>query len=486
MKAAEKKADVVIIGGGGAGLPAAVAAAESGLKVIVLEKRGKPGGNAAMAWGIFASESPVQKQEMAGARNEHLFKQFMDWARWKIDPHIIRSYIWKSGDTIRWLEEKGLDFQLIRYYPGQEPAVWHIPEGRGAGLVNTLVNECHKLGVEILLNTAGRKLCLDDGGKVAGLYAESDGVEISIEARSVIIASGGYGGNPDLLKKYCPLHDESINCFGLPHAGDGISLAMDAGAAPANLGTLLLEWPHVHGDRASLLSTLAREPIAVYVNSEGRRFIDEEKGLHAFECANAVLRQPDKRGYIILDDAMVQQIERYGAVLGRGNDRAEKRRSIPGLKEQLNSMAKAGNPGLVIADSLEKIAGWTGADAGVLAGTVSDYNAGCEQGYDEAFFKDRRYLQPLTTAPYYGIKGDLVFLQTMGGIMVNHYMEVLNAQGVPLQGLYAAGADTGGWEPDTYWDRFSGTAFGFAVNSGRIAAENAARYCESQSGAVRE
>ncbi len=479
MKAAEKKADVVVIGGGGAGLPAAVAAAESGLKVIVLEKRGKPGGNAAMAWGIFASESPVQKQEMAGARNEQLFKQFMDWARWKVDPHIIRNYIWKSGDTIRWLEEKGLDFQLIRYYPGQEPAVWHIPEGRGAGLVNTLVNECNKLDVEILLNTAGRKLCLDAGGQVAGLYAEREGEEISIDARTVIIASGGYGGNAALLKKFCLFHDENIKCLGLPHTGDGISLAMEAGAAPASLGTLLLEWPHVHGDKASLLATLAREPVAIYVNKEGRRFIDEEKGLHAFECANAVLRQPQKRGYVILDDAMVQHIEFYGAVLGRGNDRAKKRRSIPGLKEQLNSMAKAGNPGLIMSESIADVAHWIGAEPSVLAGTVAEYNDSCQHGYDQVFFKERRYLRPIKTPPYYAIKGDLVFLQTMGGIMVNQYMEVLGNKGIPIRGLYAAGADTGGWEPDTYWDRFSGTAFGFAVNSGRIAAENAARYCKA-------
>jgi fumarate reductase flavoprotein subunit len=134
MKSADKKADIIVISGGGGGLPAAVAAAESGLKVILLEKRGGIGGNAAMAWGIFASESPVQKQEMVNSRNDLLFKQFMDWARWKIDPQIIRSFIWKSGETIRWLEEKGLAFQLIRYSPGQEPAVWHIPKGRGGRL----------------------------------------------------------------------------------------------------------------------------------------------------------------------------------------------------------------------------------------------------------------------------------------------------------------------------------------------------------------
>src|ERR1035437_6768967 len=117
-------AQLVVIGGGGAGLPAAIAAVENGASsVIVLEKRSVSGGNAARAWGLFAAESWVQKQAMVDARKEQLFKTIMDWSHWQIDPEIFRAFIWKSADTIRWLEEKGIKFNLPRYFPNQESPV---------------------------------------------------------------------------------------------------------------------------------------------------------------------------------------------------------------------------------------------------------------------------------------------------------------------------------------------------------------------------
>ena len=129
----------MIVGGGGAGLPAAVQALEDGVSsVVILEKRSRLGGNAEMAWGLFAAESPVQKEGLVDARKEVLFKSIMDWAHWKISPEIFRTFIWKSGETIRWLENKGLKFDLVRYFPGQEPPVWHIPDGHGGYLVQAL------------------------------------------------------------------------------------------------------------------------------------------------------------------------------------------------------------------------------------------------------------------------------------------------------------------------------------------------------------
>jgi len=151
--------DVVIVGGGAAGLPAAIAAKESGAAdVVLLEKRGTLGGNAAMAWGLFATESPVQKQALIEAPNDELFHIIMNWAHWSIDPRIIRAFINKSGDTISWLERKGIRFDLLRYYPNQSPPVWHIPDGRGARLMKTLTENCAEQGVQILLNSCCIKI----------------------------------------------------------------------------------------------------------------------------------------------------------------------------------------------------------------------------------------------------------------------------------------------------------------------------------------
>ena len=134
------EANIVILGSGGGGLAAAVAAAETegATDIIVLEKLGKVGGNSARARGLFACESPVQKREMIDFTTDDCFKIAMNWAHWnRVDPQVVRAYLNKSGDTIRWLEGKGLEFQLVKLYPNQVP-VWHVPKGFGAWLIKVL------------------------------------------------------------------------------------------------------------------------------------------------------------------------------------------------------------------------------------------------------------------------------------------------------------------------------------------------------------
>lgn len=469
--------ELVVIGGGGAGLPAAVAARENGVSsVIVLEKRSALGGNAARAWGIFAAESSVQKQALVDARKDDLYKTLIKWSQWSINPRICRAFIDKSADTIRWFEEKGIEFDLPRYYPGQEPAVWHVPKGRGAQLVKVLTKNCKDLGVQVFLQASCKKILCAKEGNITGVRVEKGGKEFTIKAKSVIIATGGYAGNQELLKKYCALYDENVQCFGLHHTGDGLLMGTEIGAATESLGLMHLEWPHVHGDPKSVLTTLAREPYMVYINKMGERFIDESQGLHAFVSANAVLRQPDKVGYVLLDDQMRRSIEEKGVILGRGKERVVHRRGMPGLEKELRKAADSNKERVKISNSWADIAGWIGTDSDVLKSTIDQYNTFCDRGYDKDFVKDPKYLLPLRTAPFYAIKAELIFLQTVGGIKVNERMEVLSHQGTPIQGLFAAGVDTGGWEPDTYCDALSGAAFGFSINSGRIAGENATKF----------
>jgi len=112
----------------------------------------------------------------------------------------------------------------------------------------------------------------------------------------------------------------------------------------------------------------------------------------------------------------------------------------------------------------------------VLKATIHEYNAASDQGYDPIFAKDRRYLLPLRTPPYYAIRTRSGFHGTIGGIKINEHMELIDNQDKPIPGLYAAGIDTGGWESETYCVVLAGSTFGFAINSGRIAGENAVHY----------
>jgi len=450
------KADLVILGGGGAGLAAALEAAErGGTDIVVIEKRHSLGGNTALAGGLFGCESPVQLRERVVADKDDLFKKAMDWAHWgRIDPAILRAFINKSGDTIRWLENKGLEFNLIRLYPDQNPPVQHNPKGHGARLIKVLTRECKERGVSLFLRSRGKKIIRGGKGNVTGVLVTKGDDEVEIKAPSVIISTGGFAGNNELLKKYSPLYYDGMHTSGLPLTGDGLLMAAEAGAATEDFATMIKEGPRFDLHKWPLM-TFERDPSTVWVNKNGKRFIDEAAGYHVFESVNAMLRQPDKISYALLDAAIRKKFEE----------------KMPELEKALH--IESDKDRVKIADSWNEIADWIGADPEALKETIEQYNAFCKQGYDESFAKERRYLLPLTNPPYYAIRGLSVLLDTIGGVKINERMEVLDHQNDPIPGLYAAGVVTSGWESDTYCSTLSASAFGFAINSGRIAGENA-------------
>jgi fumarate reductase flavoprotein subunit len=468
------KAQIVVIGGGGAGLAAAITAADKGAKVSLLEKRLKPGGDTALAGGFFASESPALKRLRSESSSDELYKAAIGYAHWKTDPRILRAFINKSGDTVQWLEGMGVKFEdITQFIPTQGPRIMHLPVGLGAGLVKILVKKCQSLGVKILYGTAATKILTDKSGRVTGVTAKLKEEAFTISAKSVIIGSGGYAGNRELLQKYYPFYTETLHCIGLPLNGDGLLMAMEIGAATEGLGTLLLRGPIFPGSMD--ITHVAMEPTTIWVNKRGERFVDEAIGFNWPEAANALNRQPERTSYSLLDERMKHYFVEEGLIKGYRYPPLTK---MTKLEKRLQ--AEADNGTVKISDSWGDIARWIGAAPRVLKETIKEYNASCDRGYDMLLLKDRRYLFPLRTPPYYALKCYQGFLGTIGGIKINHHMEVLDQQDDPIQGLYAAGSITGGWESDTYCLRLSGSAFGFALNSGRIAGENAAVYMGRQ------
>lgn len=452
-------ADIVIIGGGGAGLSAAIAAAEHGTKsIVILEKRAVLGGNTALATGLFACESPVQAREKIVADRDELFKRAVKWAHLdRINPRIVRAFINKSGDTIRWLEDMGLEFDIVMFHTNQHPRIWHCPKGRGAKLTQVLAERCQDMGVKVLLKCSGKNILRDKDGHIIGILAEKDGEAFEMTTRSVIITSGGFGANKDLLKQHCPPFYDGLTLRGLRLTGDGLSMAAEAGADIDDVVSLLKEGPRVNPDTWPLMG-LERAPYTVWVNKIGRRFIDEMVGDYPFESVNAVLQQPDKICYTLLDSAIKNYYEEIKSELETG------------IQKELNKN------NIKISGSWDEIAQWIGADPGVIKRTVEEYNAFCDRGYDVDFAKDRRYLIPLRTAPFYAIRCIPVYLDTLGGIKINERMEVMDALGKPIQSLYAAGVITSGWIGEDYCSELSGSAFSYAINSGRIAGENVAKF----------
>jgi fumarate reductase flavoprotein subunit len=494
------KADLVIIGGGGAGLAAAVTAAEKGNKsIIVLEKAGSPAGSTAMAHDIFGAESPVQKRMGVDSRKDDLFKVAMEWAHWsRINPRIVRAFIDKSGDTIGWLEEKGLEFTIAQFFPGQVPWVRHyMVKGQGAQLMKILRKNCEDLGVKVFTHARGKKILRDEKGNVTGVVAATKDGEIKVMAKSIIITTGGYGNNKEMLKKYCPYYQDTMTYDGVPsNTGDGVTMAVEAGAASAGLGTLVLHGPflsrleekgmkvdatgHDGTPITVRLSELAWEPYMIWVDKKGRRFIDEAYNLAFFAFGNALALQPEGLSFTLFDNKTRQMMEEQGLVRS-GIFGAHTLHgfvppaiSLPGLERELRKKADEGF--LKISDSWNEIAGWIGAEPKVLKATIDEYNAACDHGHDTLFAKDQRYLFPLRSAPYYAIRAHGSICDAIGGVKINENMEVLDTKDNPIPGLYAAGSTAGGWESESYCYRLTGHLLGFALNSGRIAGENAVEY----------
>jgi len=479
------KADIVILGGGGSGLTAAVAAAEAGVKnIIVLEKSSTPGGNEAISHGIFAAESPSQKRQGIQVSPDMVFQDELKQAGGRVNAKLIRNFINQSGRMLVWLEDKGLKFDHVMTLGGVEafeggekaPRVFHLFEAKldkdmaiGRKLIETLIEECRKQGIQIFYDTAASKILTDEKGNVQGVLATSQGKEIKISNTSVILATGGFGGNKDMLNKYFPGHGDIFGNSISEVTGDGLVMAEEAGAnLDSEIGIILIG-PH-HYPWARSLNLLLRRPQVMLVNKLGERYFGSSAGGN-----NALSRQPDKICYALLDSALLKDMIRKREILSDAEramgDNGTWFDEIEDAFQKENPEGKA-----KIADSWEEIARYMGASPEVLKASVERYNSFCDKGYDEDFLKDKKYLVPLRTPPYYAILGRQGFDSTLGGILINSNMEVLNKESRIISGLYAAGDNAGGWSSRDYTPKYPGTALAFAVYSGYTAGRNAAKY----------
>jgi fumarate reductase flavoprotein subunit len=462
--------DVVIIGAGGSGLAAAVAAAKKKLKVIVLEKRKMAGGTLAMLSGLVAADSPTQKRAGISISADDLFLKHMQYSHWTLNPRIVRAWLNRSGETIHWLEEKGVKFEMFSMYTDEPPTSWHYGLRVGSNIVKALLQDCRNLGVQFIYETRAKKILFEKSGKVTGLTARTGNQNVEFEAKAVIIATGGYGGSRELMAKYCPHYINHMKPTGIElfHTGDGIQIAFEAGADKEGLGNLLMCGPCFVGGFG--VFHLAIEPTTVWVNQEGERFIEEFLSCSPFEAPNAMLRQTNQACFSLWDEATKQQVIQHGYIRPDAHTITD----ISKIENAIEDQIQKGN--MVISDSWDEIAHWIGANPSTLMATIEQYNRFCDNGHDELFAKPAEYLKPLRTPPFYVAKCYPWHLGSIGGIKINERMEVLNKKRRSIKGLYACGSDTGGWSASTYNRFLAGAGASYAINSGLIGGENAAEY----------
>jgi len=475
--------DIVIVGGGTSGLAAALASAERGAKVIVVEKTATTGGTGNMANGPFAVESRYQRKVKGALTREEAFKVFMDYTHWQVDARMARNYIYKSADTIHWLEKMGVEFCEIEDHQSEYPThhAVKIPGGgtsfgAGATMMKIMTDKARIWGVKVLLQATAKKI-LKENGCIAGVTAEDAAGDIlAIKAAAVIVGTGGFGDNPEMIKKYTRYEDgRDIFPIRVPGmAGEGIRMAWEAGAAQSRMNLqVIFSLPPPFQGRGGTREELAafRQP-NLLVNQMGERFVNEETIVNTTYMGNAILQQKNQAGFMLFDDDTRQDYEKNGMYY---------RDCLPvgNLKASIDKVFQEGGECIYIAGSLEEMAAKTGINLKGLQDTVAEYNQACEAGRDDIFNKNPQGLRPIKTPPFYAGKLVPSAYGSLGGIKINYKTEIINKNFEPIPGFYAAGVDANTLYGDSYIYIMPGNTLGFALNSGRMAGENAAEYVKA-------
>ena len=424
----EQSHDIIIIGAGGAGMSAAIAAYDAGVQdVILLEKAEAVGGNTSFSSsGMNASETKFQKEQGIEDSNELFAPETLDGVHNTGDPVLVHFMCDHSAATIDWLDELGIVLDNITSTGGMSVKRCHRPtdgSAVGATLVPGLESQVNNRRIEVEKSMTATELVLDDSGAVVGVKAQdSKGRETTYKAKAVIMASGGLGSNKELISKYRPdLADYSST--NQPSAtGDGYTMAEAVGAELVQMDQIQIH-PTVgvveggnSGQPAPLIAEAVRGSGAILVNQDGKRFFDEMSTRDKVSAAE--LEQPGKYAWEVFDQTV------YDA-----------------NKAIKNSYEKKGL--VVTGSSLDDLASKIGVDAATLQATVDAYNAITTSGATDEFGRTKSCIA-FVDGNYYAIKVTPGIHHEMGGIKINDNNEALKADGSKIPGLYAAGEVTGG------------------------------------------
>jgi fumarate reductase flavoprotein subunit len=476
----ELNTDVVVIAGGPAGLCAALEAANAGAKVILFEKGSTTGGAANMGMGPLGLESRLQKLKQHGPTKDEAFKAFMDYTHWRVDAQLVRAYLDKAATSIGWLEDLGVKFvEPAAYFPGGN-FTWHLvdsgaaqpgPTAAGA-MVRILTEKAKEKGVKIYLQTPVRRI-VREGDKITGVVAEdASGEEIEVKTKAVIICTGGFGNNTEMIKKYTGYEwGKDLSSFRIPGTdGEGMKMAWEVGAASTDMTMELIYM--MPGEFDPALGEVFRQP-HLMVNLLGERFMNEEIMPNTTFTGNAISCQKNRTAFLIFDEGIKKIMET------KGLDQVSVVFPFTNAKNfdtLLKGHLDNGFKDMFVADSIEELAMKTGIDPDGLKATIEQYNGFCEKGYDDIFNKKYQLLRPIKEPKFYAGRFLPSAYGSLGGIKINHRTEVLTKQWKKIPGLYAAGTDACSIYGDSYVFILPGNTMGFAINSGRIAGENAAQY----------
>ena len=493
-------ADVVVIGAGGAGMTAAMTAADAGQKVVILESQAMVGGNSARATGGMNAAKTVYQDEnefdqaagvektLATAAEKYADNETItalaktvseQWAAYQAnptgyfdsvelmeldtmvggkginDPELVKTLCEGTADAIDWLDENGITLHNVSSFGGASVKRIHRPvneEGKvvsvGAYMIPLLQENCEKRGIDIVLNTTVDTILTDANGAAVGVSGtDKDGNTVVVNAKSVILATGGFGANLDMVTQYKPELAGFMTTNAAGAQGQGIEMATAIGAGTVDMDQIQIH-PTVEANTAALITEGLRGDGAILVNANGERFIDEVGTRDVVSAAE--IAQPGSYSWLIVDQAMADASSVIQGYIKKG-------------------YTKTGA-------TYEELAKELDVDPAAFANTMETWNSYVEAKNDPDFGRTS-FANPLNTAPYYAIKVTAGVHHTMGGLKINPNTEVLKADGSVIPGLFAAGEVTGGVHGANC---LGGTAVADFVVFGRIAGESAANYASAQ------
>ena len=462
--------DVIVVGGGGGGITAAVRAAQMGANVILLEKNGQLGGDTVLNAGtLVATGSKFQKEFLKEENDspELLYEDIMRIGKHANDPAMVRVISETIGETVDWLiDEMGVPYDVAAtQYPDHSANRQIGVVGRSPAFFEVMENRFKAFGGTVLLETRATVLLTDEENSVTGVVAVAkDGHKITLYARSVVLATGGYGANisllPDTLYGY-KFYGRSTD------TGDGFLMAVDIGADTINLDyvkayTQGVETVPNRALAATASSTAASNGHgAIYVNTKGERVVNETGTLS--EQTEATVEQEDRILYLLMDE------DAYRTYVAKSlEDR------LVTTEDDLNkwySIKIGGRPVIAKSESLDELCEIMGIDAEGLKHTVAVYNANCEKGEDPVFSK----VNPVALdegGMYYIVEQKPRFCTTLGGLKADADMAILSVDGTPVKNLFGAGSVIGGANGR---DSMTAMMNSWAIGSGRVGGEAAAK-----------
>ena len=503
----EVEADIVVIGAGGAGTAAALRAAQEGKKVMLLEKTATPMGASTLAGGMFAADSRLQQEQGKTVEKSWLYEQYYKASNGYMNSQLVDHIIDEAGNTVNWLLDNHMELNLVDAGSGAAynhvgmPATLHGYNEGGSVALKKLVQEFENAGGEVRWLTPAYEIQKDDNGVKAVLAKKEDGSTLKINTKAAIIATGGYGGNKEMLEKY--IGDQYTMGEVAQNTGDGINMAYNLGAGRSGLGVTQYFWEtfkseeigqmaQILGDDWFSMTAFTMFPF-LRVNALGQRYSDETKVTSFAEHGGEIAQQPGQYEYAIIDSSILKKIAQSGVAVIEdqyaswvGNEQFYMEFNEPNSTDAMyaqqhtpidftTTLDKLLDTKVVYkGNTIEELAKAMDVDVNTLQASVNQYNQAIATGHDDAYAANTNRLVEVKEGPYYAVKYVARNLGTLGGIRINENMQVQDKDFNVIKGLYAAGADAGGMYGKAYVD-FEGGTLGFAYTSGRLAGEQAAK-----------